>query len=526
MKIRISLCLALLLCAGLAVPARATQFPDVPDGHYAASAIDNCVARGVVSGYAGGAFLPDATLTRTQFCVMLSRAFYPSGVAKNDNVALRGLGWFVPNTRTLFMANVLEGTSFSGKYNQPDIMNVPISRYDMAQLMANIMLAGGRSAGEAEKAAAQAQIRDWASVPENYRDAVASCYALGLLGGLRDGTFGGSGAMNRAQGCAVIDRMSPYIEPDSLPADVKKWPPVPASEPQAPSQPVQPTQPSQPAQPAGNPNLPEIRCASCGYLMRRAGSTELDFNNGGASNAFFRMCDICNKWYLCQQCARYETDANFDQHRHREVCASGGLMAPVEDFYSPSYRGSLYYRQLKNVTLTGNYRQDILAVAASQIGYRGSSDPNQLDGSRGGGSHTEYNWALSFDGESDAAWCSEFASWCARQAEIPTSILHSSRGACPDDFGGTAYSWSDTVFAGGSYLPRPGDLMLICHSSRAVSTSDSMDHTTIVESVSQNGDRVTITVIDGNSNNSVRRHDYTYNASRGMTGFFVAPSYP
>ena len=75
-------------------------------------------------------------------------------------------------------------------------------------------------------------------------------------------------------------------------------------------------------------------------------------------------------------------------------------------------------------------------------------------------------------------------------------------------------------------MPQPGDLMFICHTNELPPPTRSMDHTTIVESVSWDGDRVTVTVIDGNCNNSVRRHDHVYSSSRPMVGYFVAPDYP
>ena len=61
--------------------ALAAGFSDVPAGHYAASAIDDCVAKGIVSGYANGTFKPDEPVTRAQFCVMLARALYPQETA-------------------------------------------------------------------------------------------------------------------------------------------------------------------------------------------------------------------------------------------------------------------------------------------------------------------------------------------------------------------------------------------------------------------------------------------------------------
>lgn len=512
MKKVLSFLLALALCAGLSIQALAAGFSDVPPGHYAASAISECVAKGVVSGFSDGTFRPAAPVTRAQFCVMIARAFFPDDLKRSETAENKARSWFTPAVNALYYSGpyggVITSTSFipNEEYPVDSAMGQPISRYDMAHIAANTMLYNGLSV-EVSQFELPNGIADRSSIPALHESDVALCYNLGVIGGLSDGTFGGDKTVTRAQSCAIIQRIAQRLAGKT------------------PSQPSQSSQPAQPSQPAADPSkFPEARCMICGYLMRAAGSTTLDLNNGGSSTGHFIPCDLCNNALICQQCSDHYADAALYMRRHEAVCASGGTLAPMEDFYSPSYRGSLYYQQLKNVTLTGNYRQDILAVAASQIGYRGSSSPNQLDGSRGGGSCTEYNWIFSEDAE--GAWCSEFASWCARQAGVPTDILHCSLGACPDDFGGTAYSWQDTVFTGGYYMPQPGDLMLICHSSRSVSTSDDMDHTTIVESVDWTGDTVRITVIDGNSNNSVRRHDYTYNASRGMTGYFVAPDYP
>lgn len=507
MKKFLSFLLILALCGGLRTPALAAGFSDVPPGHYAASAIDACVARGIASGYDNGSFRPGAAVTRAQFCVMTARAFAQDYLEYHDTAENRAAGWFVPYAACLYYqgpyGGALEDASFREDYQNAAVMNQPINRYDMAQILYFFTIyTGTRIWDEARLKAAQNGIADWAAIPDRYSGAVRSCYAAGILTGLSDGTFGGEKTMNRAQACTVIYRM---LAPNNGGAAVQ---PSPQPSPQ-PS-----TQPSA-------SGLPEIRCHDCGYLMRAAGGTSLDLNNGGSSSGFFNMCDLCDSFYLCQQCSQHSTDAALILHRHKAACASGGGLAPMEDFCSPYYRDSVYHQRLKSVVLTGNYRQDILAVAASQIGYMEGNDSTQLDGSRGGGgNYAEYNWI--FGEDAAGAWCSEFASWCARQANIPTGVLHSSRTARADSFGGTAYTWGDTVFAGGDYVPQPGDLMLISRSGGSVSTSDSLDHTTIVESVDWTGDTVRVTVIDGNSNNAVRRHDYDYNASRGMKGFFVA----
>lgn len=517
-----SLFLALALCLGLCLPALA--FTDVPGDHYAYAAIMNCSEKGITSGYSDGSFRPGKTVTRANFAVMLAQAFYPTELERYSTESNLKYGYAAPAFVALNYKGLLAGTNFdmTAKFINASIVNAGINRYDMAQLMTNIMRAKGFAASDSQKSAVQAEISDYSSIPGQYQDAVKNVYALGMIGGYADGAFHGEGVMNRGQAAAVIHRMTAYVS-QNLPNSATQSPVAPST----PSAPAQPPA-TAPSVPAGNSETyPEVRCLSCSYLMRQAGSTnaDVDLNMGGSLSGGFFSCDLCHNAYICGQCFKDYGNASLTIRRHEVACGTGETMVPMEDFCSPYYKNSVYHQRLKNVTLTGDYRRDILAVAESQIGYTEGNDKTQLDGSYNGrGDYSEYNWFFSDDAH--GAWCSEFASWCARQANIPSSILGSSRGAVADQFGGTAYTWSETVFAGGSYMPQPGDLMLLCHSKRSdISTSKAMDHTTIVESVSQNGDQVTITVIDGNSNSSVRRHDYDYTVSDGLVGYFVAPDY-
>lgn len=209
------------------------------------------------------------------------------------------------------------------------------------------------------------------------------------------------------------------------------------------------------------------------------------------------------------------------------VSTPAGLSNVSTTDFSPEYMSGKYYRQLQEVTLTGNCREDILAVAASQTGYSEGNQENQIDGSYGGsGNCTEYGRYLNSNG---SAWCSEFASWCARMAGVPTDILHSSWSANVETFAAPYYTWSQTVFAGGNYTPRPGDLALFAWNGTSP-TEKSLSHTAIVKDTTVSGGKVSLTVIDGNSNGAVRQHSYTIRASDGYTGkgylvYFVAPDY-
>ena len=148
MKKLLSLLLTLALCAALCVPALAAEFSDVPASHTFHDAIQECAAKGITSGYSDGSFKPANSVTRAQFCVMLSRAFYPDAVKENSTESNKKLGWFVPNTEALSQAGVLKDTSFTADYRDAGAMDRPISRYDMAQLMTNIMEIGRASCRE------------------------------------------------------------------------------------------------------------------------------------------------------------------------------------------------------------------------------------------------------------------------------------------------------------------------------------------------------------------------------------------
>lgn len=70
-------CLALcaLLTGGLAVPASAAGFQDVPSGHWAAESIRRCVELGLFNGESAARFGVSHEMTRSAFTVVLCRAF-------------------------------------------------------------------------------------------------------------------------------------------------------------------------------------------------------------------------------------------------------------------------------------------------------------------------------------------------------------------------------------------------------------------------------------------------------------------
>ena len=214
--------------------------------------------------------------------------------------------------------------------------------------------------------------------------------------------------------------------------------------------------------------------------------------------------------------------------------------APVEwdaGASSPTaYSGSSYHSALRKVSLTGNYRDDIINIALSQVGYHeGNSEADYAgNNQKGSKDYTEYGRRLDSVG---AAWCSEFASWCIRMAGVPTDIIASSRGANVANFTKNTsarwYTWRETSYQTGSYAPRKGDILLWLWNDGSFTTEDSLSHTSILwEANVQTDGSVVLKTIDGNSNNQVRICTYKVNAKDGsLIGkdgklcYIVAPDY-
>lgn len=187
-----------------------TGFSDVPRTHGFYTAIMDCAAKGITSGYADGTFRPTNSVTKAQFSVMLSRAFYPDKVKALSTEENKTVAWYYPNVLALKNAGVLKDVAFANFLTNKTIMDQAIPRYQMAQLMTNIMSAKGFSATAAQKAEAQKKIADYKTMPTKYQDAVKNVFALGIITGYSNGTFSGDNIMNRGQGCVVIYRMTKY----------------------------------------------------------------------------------------------------------------------------------------------------------------------------------------------------------------------------------------------------------------------------------------------------------------------------
>ena len=187
-SVSIALALTMVSTSAFAV---SVEFTDVPSSHWASSSIYEMAEQGIMSGVGNNKFAPDTTLTGAQFVTMIVRHFY------EDKLGDGGDKWYSAFMDVAEQASILAGTSITAE----DVIN----RYDMAQLMYNVLKAEGISTTPLPDTS---KVADWASVPSTYQDAVSVCYNMGMLSGVDSkGTFNGNGKMDRAQAAVVMDRL-------------------------------------------------------------------------------------------------------------------------------------------------------------------------------------------------------------------------------------------------------------------------------------------------------------------------------
>ncbi len=147
---------------------------------------------------------------------------------------------------------------------------------------------------------------------------------------------------------------------------------------------------------------------------------------------------------------------------------------------SESYKDSVYYDRLCALTLTGDERTDVVAVALSQLGYREGDANGEFSGLiEGSGNFTEYNynmgdWGIGYGGDS-YSWCASFVSFCLLQSGATDHSKISDW--CRSHEGDANYIWrevscqkwaaqlrsfeyfKDSASRGGDYTPSSGDLI-------------------------------------------------------------------
>lgn len=154
---------------------------------------------------------------------------------------------------------------------------------------------------------------------------------------------------------------------------------------------------------------------------------------------------------------------------------------------SAAYKESEYYEKLTSLTLTGDGRTDLIAVALSQLGYTEGNENGAFGGNENGSDNfTEYNYNMGSFGSGyggrDYPWCASFVSFCLLQSGTHDQSKISDW--CRKNEGDPNYIWREvscnrwakqlrscgyfrnSVRFGGNYIPISGDLIFFTEDAK------------------------------------------------------------
>ena len=208
-----------------------------------------------------------------------------------------------------------------------------------------------------------------------------------------------------------------------------------------------------------------------------------------------------------------------DAHTHGEACRdeNGELVCGTEEhthslacYADPGAdveTAELWERTFAGVTLTGNWRQDTLAIAETQLGYAESTK----------------NYVVAEDGETVkgytryGAWCEEpYGDW---NVMFLTFCLHYAgvEGVPPDrDCGGWVTSWADAFEPAQSHTPAVGDLVLFDRDGDGTA-----DRAGLVAQITDSG----FAAMEGDAEDAVRLLTYGTD-DPGILGYINLPEGP
>lgn len=180
-------------------------------------------------------------------------------------------------------------------------------------------------------------------------------------------------------------------------------------------------------------------------------------------------------------------------HEHTLQCHSNPE-ADVED-------SKTWEESFSRVELTGNWDEDVIAIAKTQLGYTESKENYSVTEDETKKGYTRYgDWY----GDPYGDWCAMFASFCLHYAEVDPEVMpvHANcnewiKELSKEEYG--IYQSADT------YEPKPGDLIFFDWDEITDINKRDADHVGIVAETEYTDSKLTeIKTIEGNSSDCVQ----------------------
>lgn len=176
--------------------------------HWAVEYIEDMVGQGFLTGKEGDNFDPDGILTLAEFSTMISNGFYGLNLAEEKAKShwYTPEEWWMPYFKATQTRDGMAGTLGQEEGLWSDIASTPISRYDMAQMIYNL-LQDRQVDTLSEEAIHHWSVFFYDEIHPNYQEAVALACEYHFLSGNADGSFDGNASVTRGQAAVVLSAL-------------------------------------------------------------------------------------------------------------------------------------------------------------------------------------------------------------------------------------------------------------------------------------------------------------------------------
>ena len=186
---------------------------------------------------------------------------------------------------------------------------------------------------------------------------------------------------------------------------------------------------------------------------------------------------------------------------------------------------TVWERTLEKAELNGNWSEDVLAIADTQLGYTVSQNNYKVldDGSTIKG-YTRYG---AWYGDPYGDWCAMFASFCIRYAGVSEEYMPIEAG-CQRWIEALQDEDYELYFTKEQGEPREGDLIFFDYNPFENEENRVADHVGIIKEIKRNektGEIEKLFTIEGNHSIAVATFDYNWD-DRDIMGFASIPENP
>lgn len=195
-KLISTITLSAILIAPTSILAK--TFSDVNNNDWFYSIVNELSDKGIISGYEDNTFKPQKSVSYAEFLTLLNNAI---GEKQNPDYK-NSEEWYKPTFDYLKQKGVITNIQ------NP---NAEITRNEMAKYLS---LGLEKLKNQKLDATAPASIKDFDSIPNEYKDLVASVVNAGLIKGDENQNFNGSKSLTRAETAVIIKGLGGEVAPN------------------------------------------------------------------------------------------------------------------------------------------------------------------------------------------------------------------------------------------------------------------------------------------------------------------------